>query len=255
MTADLRPIVFLHIPKTAGQTIHNEICKCVGEEKTSPIRVHTQVSSNASQMPAGYRYYSGHIDWREIDSLERPFSFTVLRDPKERIASFYFYLLREAQELSQAALARPENMGKRMVLHHSTQEYFFGADDGQWQNFILDHYDNFYCSYFASRLVRGRAEITALNPSEQVASAVRNIKQLSGIYSTKNLSPLEQDLGALLNTGLNIVGTYVNAGEMPQSELRWPKLVERMESDRAVSRLSRFTDQDYALLDAIGLTV
>src|SRR5690606_31646457 len=64
----VRPIVFLHIPKTAGQTIHNQLAQMVGAGSVSPIRVQSQ-APKGPQMPAGYGLYSGHIDWTELETL------------------------------------------------------------------------------------------------------------------------------------------------------------------------------------------
>merc|ERR1711969_313057 len=138
------PIVFLHIPKTAGQTIHNALAAMVGGRHVSPIRTHTQAPGDAPQMPAGYALYSGHIDWTELETLPGGrFTFTVLRDPRERIASFYFFLLKEAEALDRDALERPQNYGKKLILQRSADDYFFGGPAG-FNAFILDHYDNFY---------------------------------------------------------------------------------------------------------------
>jgi hypothetical protein len=106
-------IVFLHIPKTAGQTIHTALCNAVGPEAVSPIRVHTQVADGPSQFPPGYRLYSGHLDWEAIERVPKPrFVFTVLRDPLERLASFYFYIRRQAERISLDELAKPNRIGR-----------------------------------------------------------------------------------------------------------------------------------------------
>ena len=92
----IKKIVFLHIPKTAGQTVHSELLRIFGPEHTSPVRVHTQAGADG-QFPEGYRFYSGHLDWETFDTADSDsFVFTVLRDPKDRIASFYFYLLHKS---------------------------------------------------------------------------------------------------------------------------------------------------------------
>ena len=89
----MRPIVFLHIPKTAGQTVHHALADMVGIANVSPVRVNEQ-AVDGRIMPSGYLLHSGHIDWTELDLIEgNPFVFTILRDPAERIASLYFYML------------------------------------------------------------------------------------------------------------------------------------------------------------------
>lgn len=148
-------IVFLHIPKTAGQTIHAELGRVVGEAAVSPVRVHTQAGPGAAQFPPGYRLYSGHIDWEALETVPEPrFTFTVLRDPLERLASFYFYICREAGKLSPEELSTPARTGMRMALESSPDEYFFGGTPG-WRRFVRDHYRLPYCSYLITRKIRG----------------------------------------------------------------------------------------------------
>lgn len=247
MTSIATPIVFLHIPKTAGQTIHNELVKLVGGEKyVSPVRVHTQAESD-KQMPAGYRLYSGHIDWRGINLLPKErFTFTVLRDPKERIASFYFYLRKEAKKLSSAELVRPENLGKRKALEETADDYFFGGDP-MWQDFILDHYDNFYCSYFASKLMRGRKSLAAICSEDIMDRASASLSGLQGVYITTRLEKLENDIERVLGSKFSVSGKFINKGDHRSDEKRWPKLLASLEKDSSIGRLYGFTRHDEVL--------
>ncbi|MDA9019754.1 sulfotransferase family protein [Flavimaricola sp.] len=94
----MRPIVHLHMPKTAGQAIHHELTRCVGKRSFSPIRVHSAVPNGTTNLPQCYLLHSGHIDGLDIDTLPPDrFVFSVLRDPLERIASFYFCIFKEAK--------------------------------------------------------------------------------------------------------------------------------------------------------------
>lgn len=244
MTTITSPIVFLHIPKTAGQAIHNALVAAVGgDEHVSPIRVHTQ---SADQYPAGYRLYSGHLDWVQIDKAGPDlFSFTVLRDPAERIASFYFYLQQEARKLSASDLRK--NLGKRRALEWSADDYFFGGDNA-WQAFILDHYNNFYCSYFSTRMMRGHARIAHLKPSELIGSAQSGLESLQGVYLTTDLRALEIDFAARFGVKISVAGKYYNSGPLEASQQRWLKLMERIESDRNRQRLLDFTELDQTLM-------
>ncbi len=253
MTSKMRPIVFLHIPKTAGQTIHSELVKVVGGEKfTSPVRVHSQAAPE-DQFPAGYKLYSGHIDWVALETLpEDRFVFTVLREPKERIASFYFYLLKEAQMLTPAELALPANFGKLKALEESVDDYFFGGDQ-MWKNFILDHYDNFYLSYFASRLMRGRSMLMNLSEEEVSARAIASLANLDGVYLTNGLGRLEKDIAENFGKRISVTGSYINAGDHKTDEKRWPKLVAALERDSSLERLEAFARRDEALMKAVGL--
>lgn len=246
-------LVFLHVPKTAGQSIHNELSGAFGPENVSPIRVHTQVNGNSSQMPSGYRLYSGHIDWVDLESVANPkFVFSILRDPKERIASFYFYLRKEAQKLSGEMLGRPENIGKRNVLSWSPDDYFFGGNT-DWRSFIDDHYNNFYCRYFGSRKIRAGRGFSSLPNRRKLRMALRNLELVDWVYSLENLSALEHDLEHLFQVNVNFSERRDNPGDMPVGELRWPNLIAQFESDKAVRHLESFVDLDLEFMTRLDL--
>lgn len=243
----MRPIVFLHIPKTAGQTIHNELARMVGAAAVSPIRVHTEAPAGP-QMPAGFNLYSGHLDWTEVEGLEpAPFVFTVLRDPAERIASFYFYLQQEARGLSPEALDLPGNTGKSKILALSASEYFFGGNP-RWQSFIRDHYDNFYCAYFATRKMRGGGDVRDLPQAVLVGRALAGLDRLDRVYSTTGLAALERDMASLYGATIRVAGNYYNTGQHAQDEPRWPKLLALLDSDADRRRLEDFVVRDADLM-------
>ncbi|MEP4309737.1 MAG: sulfotransferase family 2 domain-containing protein [Lentilitoribacter sp.] len=244
-------IVFLHIPKTAGQTIHNALVSVVGgPDHVSPVRVHSQ-APNGPQMPAGYKLYSGHIDWVELDTLPQDrFVFSVLRDPRERIASFYLYLLKEAQGLTAKQLALPQNTGKRRILENTADDYFFGGDQS-WQNFVRDHYDNFYCTYFATRKMRGNRLVRDLSQVDLIARAQEGWKQLDGLYFVDNLGKLETDFSEKLGRNIEVTTTYHNIGNNALDKARWPIFLDRFEQDASVARLDAFVEADDALIAKI----
>jgi hypothetical protein len=241
------PIVFLHLPKTAGQTVHNALAAAVGAARVSPIRVHTQTGRGETQFPPGYALYSGHLDWDGIGAVaEGRFTFTVLRDPQERIASFYFFLRREAQRLTEAQLLLPEHAGRHHALHWSADDYFFGGDDA-WQDFVRDHYDNFYCSYFALRRFRGGRAIRALPRHEAVARARHGLAALDGVFRTDDLHALEATLAERYGFHLSLTDRFENAGEA-RGKPRWPALLDAFERDESRIRIEAFAERDAELL-------
>lgn len=247
--------VFLHIPKTAGQTVHAELSRITGDEHTSPIRVHTQAAKGSDQFPPGYRLYSGHLDWNALEALpEDRFVFTVLRDPFERIASFYLYLLKEARALTEEELETPDRRGMKHIRSHSADDYFLGGDAG-WQKFIHDHYDNVYCTYFASQRMRGWQHVRKLSVNAKVAAALEKVPLVDRIYSTLDLASLERDVALRLGETISVADRFVNIGDHPREDRRWPKLVERLESDASIRRLEKFAEADIQLLDALGLEI
>lgn len=246
-------IVFLHIPKTAGQTIHSELVRTMGANAVSPVRVHTQAAPGAAQFPPGYSLYSGHIDWDTLDTLPEPrFVFTVLRDPLERIASFYCYLRRKAETLSESDLELPEHTGMRMVLTRSPDDYFFGGAPG-WQRFVRDHYDSPYCAYLISRKIRGYAEITRMPTEELVDRAEAAARKLDGVYSVDGLEALERDLRDRCDLDVSLSGRYVNAGPEGPTVRRWPRLEALLEREETLAGLKDFARADQLLMSRLGL--
>jgi len=249
--ADTR-LVFLHIPKTAGQAVHGAIARVIGEQAISPVRVHSQAGPGVAQMPPGFRLYSGHLDWEALDTLPRPrFVFTVLRDPLERIASFYFFLRHQARGLSAEDLAQPARTGMRMVSTLSADEYFCGGDRA-WQTFIRDHDDTVYCTYFATRRIRGWRQVAELDAPALIDRALAGAAAIDAIYSVEGLDRLEDDLERWLGTRPQIVGRVVNAG--PRAETgRWPDLRALLQSEESVARLESFAERDRELMRRLPL--
>lgn len=253
--ASQSPIVFLHIPKTAGQTIHNALAAMVGKKYVSPIRTHTQATGDARQMPPGYALYSGHIDWTELETLPKGrFTFSVLRDPRERIASFYFFLLKEAEALDAEALNQPQNYGKKLILQRSAEDYFFGGP-GHFNAFIRDHYDNFYVSYLATRKMRGRPDLADVSAADRLARAKAHAAQIDRIYPISGLGQLEQDIAARFGGQVSVTETYVNAGPMAREQSRWPKLLNRIATDKGRAALEDFAAADLELMEQLGVPV
>jgi len=247
-----RPIVFLHIPKTAGQTIHHQIGAAVGSASICPIRVKAQ-AQGGPQMPVGYGFYSGHIDWAEIDNLPPDrFAFSVLRDPLERIASFYFYLRKKSETLTETELNKPQNLGLKMA-HERTADSYFCSGGPRWQGFVKDHYDNFYCSYFATRHMAGRGMLRDLDRPAILALALKNAATISRIYHVDDLAELESDMASRYGKTVRLVSNYSNRGHLKVGLRRWPMLVDQLESDRTARNLQAYADMDREFMHRLGL--
>lgn len=247
-----RQIVFLHIPKTAGQSIVKELRRACGSAQMSPVRTHSQAAKDA-QLPKGYHVYAGHIDWVDLETLDDDrFSFSVLRSPRERLASFYFYLKREAEAMSPENLALKENTGKRTLLAGSVDQYFFGGDNA-WQKFIHDHYSNFYCSYFATQRIRGWHQIQNLEPEALLGRATKGAGAVTKLYGLTKLHLLEADLSEILNTPIDLRTTRVNTGPPPKTTGRWDDLMALFEDEKSREKIENFVRLDEDFLRRVGM--
>ena len=121
-----RKLLFLHIPKTAGQSVHRYLLDGFNEQDVCPYRVDAQYQ-NGDLDPNAYSIHSGHIDWSRLENLSgEKIVFTILRKPMDRILYFYFYfyLRSEAQKVSASELEKPERSGLRAALELTPDEYF-----------------------------------------------------------------------------------------------------------------------------------
>lgn len=246
-------IVFLHIPKTAGQTIHAELSRVVGAGKVSPVRVHTEAGPGIGQFPPGYRLYSGHIDWEGLETVPEPrFVFTVLRDPLERIASFYFYLRRQAKTLSTAELSSPTRTGMRKALENGPDEYFFGGD-ANWQRFVREHYHSPYCAYLVTRKIRGFSDVASLPVRELADRAEAAARRLDGVYTVEALHRLEDDMRQRLGFRIDVTTRVVNADPEGRGGGRWDRLTAMIERPETLEGLYQFALADQMLMHRLGL--
>jgi hypothetical protein len=243
--------VFLHVPKTAGQFVHNKLMLLVGKENTSPVRVHSQ-GTEEEQYKDGYNLYSGHLDWSNLDlGSQDSFVFTILRDPRERIGSFYFYLLDKAKYMKKSELKLPENFGLQKILEFDVDEYFFGGDE-RWNRFILNHYDNFFTTYYSTKLFNGRGRRLALGTEGAMQKAVKNLSSLNGVYTISELNVLEQDLTRLSGKEVDFGTGYVNGGPLPQEQSRWNKLLSSLASDKNRTRMGNMVELDLNLFSQLN---
>jgi hypothetical protein len=88
-THDMRT-VFLHVPKTAGTSLHRLLCAHVEPAEICPERFGLQ--SLRPEELARFRLFSGHFQWDDVAIVPEPRRVvTMLRDPRERLLSLYYF--------------------------------------------------------------------------------------------------------------------------------------------------------------------
>ena len=216
-------IAFLHIPKTAGQSIHHSLVNLFPKSKICPARTNEQLYKYSISDLKQYNLFSGHLDWSIVKLTGRfDYSFTVLRDPLDRILSFYFYLRKEAERLKGAG----ESVGPGMhaAISLSPEEYFTGGNSGL-RLFLDNHYNNFYSYYFASGSYSGFAQLSnrfTPGSEELLQYAQLGLQSLDAAYVLSDLNKILHDIGNIANKTLTpLVEANVNRDVMPsrRSEL------------------------------------
>ncbi|WP_422409243.1 MULTISPECIES: sulfotransferase family 2 domain-containing protein [unclassified Endozoicomonas] len=246
----MKKVHFLHIPKTAGQSVHQLLVD--GFDSVSPLRVNSQYPKLGKSSVSEYDVISGHIDWATMNlGGNAEFTFTVLRKPLDRILSFYHYLRSEARKLNNEELNNPENLGMKNALHLSPDEYFLN-NSIDFSRFIDDHYDNFYTYFFASMKYSGNRNLREKHSDEELLGmALKNISKIDKIYTISRLHQLPTDLCKHFNEFKPSDIKHVNIGDKLSTEDRINELTKIGECERAISKIKKMCSLDNYLYNFV----
>jgi hypothetical protein len=82
--------VFLHIAKTAGTTLHRLLCANFEPAEICPERL--SLKHLRPDDLSRFHLFSGHYQWDDVCAVPDPKRVvTVLREPRERILSLYYF--------------------------------------------------------------------------------------------------------------------------------------------------------------------
>lgn len=244
-------VIFLHIPKTAGQSVHAGLVKAFGNEAVCPARVNEQLVSMTITELNRYQVFSGHFDWAMLDCIKGPkYIFTVLRNPLDRILSFYFYLRDQAEKMPSDKLRRPENQGLKAALELTPQEYFAGGP-AHLRKFLDNHYDNFYTYYFASRHYQGREKLNRIVRRGNMINddilrmAKDNLSYLDDVFTIDHMSDVFKTIKEFSAAKDKDLEEYrVNVNQTIQADDRIKKLRLLGGDDKLLERIQLFCKLD-----------
>jgi Sulfotransferase family len=103
-------LVFVHLPKTGGTTLHHHFSAHFTPDEICPVRSPGLQRYTVAEL-AQWRYFSGHFNADEIKRIPGPvFIVTVLRNPIERLLSHYYFWKRHtAQYIERLQLRGPKH--------------------------------------------------------------------------------------------------------------------------------------------------
>ena len=94
------PVVFLHVPKTAGSSFTRALKALYEEEEVFHQMDPSALLSLMQEGQANYRLYIGHYDFSTVAKLPRKHQLlTFLREPEERLISQYYYYLAQTDDI------------------------------------------------------------------------------------------------------------------------------------------------------------
>lgn len=247
----IKKIHFLHIPKTAGQSVHQLLVDAF--DRVSPLRLNGQYNELGLASVRDFDVISGHIDWSLMRSGgEAEFTFTVLRKPVDRILSFYHYLRTEANKISDLELKKPERLGMYNAINLSPDEYFCSTDPN-FRAFINNHYDNFYCYYFASLSYSGNEKLKKIKSQNEILGmAVNNLSNVNKIYTLANLYKLPEDLGHAFKDKAFKPLLHMNKGDSKTSQERLKALENIGPASKAIKEIEKMCELDNIIFDLVN---
>jgi hypothetical protein len=246
VAADKPRIVFLHIMKTAGTAIRERLEELAAGE---PI-FRRDVDGRPGDLPAAdlarYRVVMGHFSIADARHVPQPRRiFTVLRDPRERLLSFYHFLHRHRAEvidqrgMERARVARDSTLEQFLanpepMVRHSVQNVMACTLAGDYRGIAPNRYAQPW-----------QSDREAISGPQLLAKALANLFTLDFVTCTEKL---EEDRPRLMKVlGLPDPGPLARANTRDLvSDMLEPRPPPEI-TPTADKLLNRLTDVDRQL--------
>jgi hypothetical protein len=252
-----KKLVFLHIPKTAGQSIRQELRRAFGRERESPVWTKTRARAHGGTCfpdPGRYDLYSGHIDWHDLDEqLRGPrVVFTVLRAPRERLASFYFYQLANSADVAPPARAGGRRPHRLESIRSLSVDDYLANPSLERRDRIDAAYDNVQTRYLATRRLHSIRDLPTADAGEAMLTrAVANAAGLDLVCTIDTLARVEALVRAEFGFEIAVTRRFANRGTVPVGRSRFEELCARIHSPRTRDRIEEMCALDDRLLAAL----
>jgi len=188
-------LIFLHIPKTAGTAVASVLTQWFGVDEIMPCSLAAvRTGSHPVNAMASRRFrlfgIGMHLDHDQVAAIrhalrgeERPFVFTVLREPRARLISQYLHWRRT----DDASLAGVDNLTREAYL--SARELPLGEFLNKNNPFVIEHFRN-----YQTRLLAGFATCLKRSDDEILETALANMADYDLVGTT---SQCDQVLAAV----------------------------------------------------------
>lgn len=252
----VKKLIFLHIPKTAGQSIRQELRRAFGRHRESPVKTKSlarKYGGTCFPDPDRHDLYSGHIDWHDLeDRIPGPkVVFTVLRDPRERLASFYFYQFANAVDLE----GMVERDRKRLhAMRTLSVDDFLANPDIDDRARIDVGYDNVQARFLATRQLHlSNRRPGHVDDGEIISRAVENARTLDLVCTIDRLDRVEELVAREFGYTISVTTRFANRGSVEPGKSRFAELVARVKERRTRDRIEEMCALDDRLLAELGL--
>jgi hypothetical protein len=213
-------IIFLHIQKTAGTAISEYIVKYLKNEKVMRWGDFLHISQEDLNK---YLYISGHFGFDYIkDIIDRSYSFTFLRNPIERVLSYYTFCL-------QTPLNSYTDKYPQFRLIHEMSINEFVSSMNSHLSINIDNLQTWIlaCDYFNET----RNNLKAMSGNEILEMAKENLKKFSYIGFKESFQTDFHNILTDLNLPTPENNNVINKSESPITvESLSPDTLERLKS-------------------------
>ena len=159
-------LIFMHIPKTGGTSIHSILEKHFDKGAICPERLDGLAHYSVGELRR-YRYFSGHFEFPSARRIPgSPYRMTMLREPKARILSLYNFWASH----SDAAIQKLNLEGPRLAKQMSLSEFLRHDADG-----IPGNIDNAMTRQLIGRAAAGSRFALAVPEYEALRTAAANL--------------------------------------------------------------------------------
>jgi len=175
-------LFFDHIPKTAGTSLQQFFVEAFGEEMVTPPLKGLKYNQ-ALSVYSNRRVITGHFHFIPGESLPEDYiSATVLRDPRERTLSEYFYVINDVPETR----CGPE---ERRIKAMSLEEALYDPD---FSERLLNYQAVHFASFF-------HPTPNKLSPSELLELAKKGLDQYHLVGVTERLEEFVEVIKRVFN--------------------------------------------------------
>ncbi|MFT4822206.1 MAG: hypothetical protein ACI9DH_000228 [Halioglobus sp.] len=188
-----KQVVFLHIAKTAGTSIVHFFRKHMASESLCSHGDFLHLSGDREKREGllrRYQFVSGHFGYDEVAALlPNSYSFTVLRDPVDRVLSFYQFCMHADMQRQFPVARAARDLGLDGFVHSMAPE-------------VVEAVDNLQCWQLArSYWHEDRLAMVGMNDSSLLALADEHLQTLSYVGLTETF---DSDFKAILkNLGID----------------------------------------------------
>ena len=178
-------VALMHLPKTGGTSIHRLLVKEFETDQICPERFNGFQQYSDEELKQ-YKLFSAHMDFQNLTRVAQPaFTVTLLRDPKQRILSlYYFWKSQRWPHIEKHNLAGP-----RFAKENSLRDFLKDLPV-----YLAKDVDNAYARNLIGRLVSGPIGQFPMPDDEVVRVCVRNLLQFDKVGFLDSIDDTVKDV-------------------------------------------------------------